>query len=90
MAQQQLETLFEFPCQFPIKAMAAKDVALTDIVHAALAEVGVQADQVDLQTRESSGGNFVSVTATFTAESKDQLDKLYQILSTHPEVKMVL
>jgi putative lipoic acid-binding regulatory protein len=90
MAQQQLETLFEFPCSFPIKAMAAKEVNLDQIVQTALTEVGVKVSEATLETRESSKGNFISVTATFTAESKEQLDRLYQILSTHPEVKMVL
>ena len=90
MAQQQLETLFEFPCQFPIKAMAHKEVQLMAIVRAALMEVGVNPDTAEMQVRESSGGKFLSVTAIFTAQSKTQLDQLYQILSTHPEIKMVL
>ncbi len=90
MDQQQLETLFEFPCSFPIKTMAAKEVDLEKIVRTALAEVGVTLETVTLSTRESSGGKYLSVTATFIAQSKSQLDQLYQILSTHPEVKMVL
>ena len=90
MAQQQFETFFEFPCQFPIKVMAHKDAKLMEIVRAALTAVGVNLDKIEIQTRESSGGQYVSVTAIFTAQSKEQLDQLYQILSTHPEIKMVL
>ncbi len=90
MAQQQLETLFEFPCQFPIKAMAGKEVALETIVRTALTDVGVNQDAIEIQARDSSGGKYQSVTAIFTAQSKEQLDQLYQILSTHPEIKMVL
>ena len=90
MSQQQFETFFEFPCQFPIKIMAHKEVLLMEIVSAALTTVGVNPEMAQMQTRESSGGNYVSVTATFTAQSKEQLDQLYQILSTHPEIKMVL
>lgn len=90
MSQQQLETIFEFPCQFPIKIMGNKAVDLTKIVLAALSSVGVDAKHAEIETRESSGGTYLSVTALFKAESKEQLDTLYQLLSSNPDIKMVL
>lgn len=90
MSQQQLETLFEFPCQFPIKIMGNKSADLKNIVLAALKSVGVDPKLAEIETRESSGGTYLSVTALFKAESKEQLDKLYQSLSSHPDIKMVL
>lgn len=90
MAQQQLETLFEFPCQFPIKVMATKDADLKAIVSEALKKVGVKTENVKFDLRSSQGGNYNSLTTTFEATSKNQLDELYMALTAHPEVKMVL
>ena len=41
-------------------------------------------------TRLSKGGKYIAVTATFQAQSRVQLDALYQELSTHEFVVMVL
>jgi putative lipoic acid-binding regulatory protein len=38
----------------------------------------------------ASGGNYLGVTITITATSREQLDELYRTLSTHPMVKVVL
>ncbi len=90
MPQQQLETLFEFPCQFPIKVMGLETENLSDIVLAALKAVGVSEADVQLESRKSSEGKYVSVTALFEATSKPQLDTLYESLTQNPAVKIVL
>ncbi len=90
MAQQQLETLFEFPCTFPIKVMASTTVDLKPIVTNALTAVGIALTGVEMDVRASTKGNYISLTAIFEAQSKEQLDALYQSLSQHPDVKMVL
>jgi len=41
-------------------------------------------------TRPSRNGNFLSVTVTFVAESREQLDAIYQELSDHQRVLMAL
>ena len=40
--------------------------------------------------RASTAGNYISVTATINATSRDQLDNLYRELTSHPMVTMVL
>jgi putative lipoic acid-binding regulatory protein len=40
--------------------------------------------------RTSREGNYLSVTATITATSREQLDALYRELTSHPLVTMVL
>jgi putative lipoic acid-binding regulatory protein len=47
-------------------------------------------DAASIELRESSGGKYLGVTITVTATSREQLDNLYQALSTHPLVKVVL
>ena len=47
-------------------------------------------DASTIELRESKGGNYLGVTITITATSREQLDELYRTLSTHPMVKVVL
>ena len=43
-----------------------------------------------MEMRPSSKGNYLSLTATVRATSRQQLDDLYRALSSHPMVKVVL
>jgi len=76
------ETVFEFPCEFPVKAMGRSgpelEVAVLEIVNRhvdGLTEGCVKFNQ-------SSNGKFTSITITFTAHSKDHLDKIYLELTS--------
>jgi putative lipoic acid-binding regulatory protein len=43
-----------------------------------------------VERRPSRAGNYLGLTITVTATSREQLDELYRTLSTHPLVKVVL
>ncbi len=47
-------------------------------------------DESTIELRPSKAGNYLGVTVTVTATSREQLDELYRTLSTHPMVKVVL
>jgi uncharacterized protein len=47
-------------------------------------------DASRIEMRPSSKGNYLGVTVTITAQSKEQLDTLYKALTAHPLVKVVL
>jgi putative lipoic acid-binding regulatory protein len=47
-------------------------------------------DAATVERRPSKGGNYLGLTITVTATSREQLDELYRTLSTHPMVKVVL
>ena len=70
--------------------MGSKTAPIKNIVQTVLAEHISDPASIFLCERESTGGNFLSITAKFTADSKDQLDKIYRALSSHPEIKAVL
>lgn len=90
MAEQETETLLEFPCDFAIKAMGPSSEDFDAIV------VGIVRNHTDdiaegaIATKQSSGGKFTSVTVNITATSKAQLDAIYRELSAHELVKYVL
>jgi len=80
----------EFPTAFPIKVMGRR----TDDFAQAIVEVVLRHapdfDAGTLEMRASREGNYLSVTATITATSREQLDNLYRELTSHPLVAMVL
>ena len=43
-----------------------------------------------IELRDSRAGNYLGVTITVTATSREQLDDLYRALTSHPMVKVVL
>lgn len=84
------ETLIEYPCPFPIKVMGAKVDGFVHAVTTVAREFDPSFDASTIELRESKGGNYLGVTITITATSREQLDELYRTLSTHPMVKVVL
>ncbi|MCK9985860.1 MAG: uncharacterized protein AzoDbin1_02332 [Azoarcus sp.] len=90
MADQNPETLLEFPCDFPIKIMGARVDEFAQAVVDVVRKHAPDFDPATVQMRPSSKGNYISLTCTVRAVSKAQLDALYRELSGHPLVKVVL
>ncbi|MGQ4005110.1 DUF493 domain-containing protein [Francisellaceae bacterium CB300] len=89
-AIQNKETLFEFPCQFPIKIMANPEKETTQFILNVFEKYVPEYDKIDFKIKESKTGKYISITAIFEAQSKDQLDNIYRDISGHSEVHMVL
>ncbi|MBB5019966.1 hypothetical protein HNQ59_003274 [Chitinivorax tropicus] len=88
MSQQQ-ETLIEFPCRFPIKVMGVRTEDFAQIIHDITLQHAPDFTASDLEMRVSKNGNYLSVTVTINAVSKQQLDTLYLAFTGHPAVKVV-
>jgi putative lipoic acid-binding regulatory protein len=84
------ETLLEFPCDFPIKVMGAAAEDFDTLVVEIIRRHADDLAESDVQMRPSSGGRYLSVTVTIRATSRAQLDRIYQELSAHERVLMVL
>jgi putative lipoic acid-binding regulatory protein len=82
--------LFQFPCVFPVKAIG-KDAdgftkVVTEIIRHHVPDLAADA----VTTRPSAGGKYIAVTATFIAQSREQLDAMYRELSSNEQVLYVL
>ena len=84
------ETLIEFPCQFPIKVMGRTQGGFAQAVVGIVQRHAPDFDPAALEMRSSREGNYLSVTATVNATSREMLDALYQDLCDSPMVTMVL
>ncbi len=84
------DSLIEYPSDFPIKVMgkAHPDFAqtLTDVV----LQFDPGFDPATVEMRPSKGGNYLSLTFTVRATSRQQLDDLYRAVHGHPMVSIVL
>ncbi|HEY7379009.1 MAG TPA: DUF493 domain-containing protein [Steroidobacteraceae bacterium] len=82
--------VFEFPCEFPVKVMGRA----TDGFRRRAREIverhagTLSAEQVI--ERLSRDENFVSLTFTFRASSREQLDALYRELTGAQDILIVL
>ena len=84
------QSLIEYPSAFPIKVMGSRVEGFADAVIAIARQFDPGLDPSTVEQRPSKAGNYLSVTVTITATSREQLDELYRTLSTHPMVKVVL
>ena len=84
------DSLIEYPSRFPIKVMGAKVDGFVHAVTALARQFDPDFDASTIELRDSSKGNYLGVTITITATSREQLDDLYRALSSHPLVKVVL
>jgi uncharacterized protein len=84
------KSLIEYPSAFPIKVMGAQVPGFEDAMVSVARHFDPGFDAATIERRPSKGGNYLGLTLTVTATSREQLDELYRTLSTHPMVKVVL
>jgi putative lipoic acid-binding regulatory protein len=89
MSEEQ-ESPLKFPCEFPIKAMGKADCELDIIVVGIIRKHAPDLTEGAVYTRDSTAGNYVSVTVTVNATSRKQLDAIYQDLVDCEAVIMAL
>lgn len=83
------DDLLEFPCSFPLKAIGKTTSDLEALIYTVLCKHVSSLDKGCVTCRPSKKGKYLSVTVTFMAESKEQLEGIYQELSAHEDVLMV-
>jgi len=80
----------KFPMDFPIKVVGLNRIEfepeVTRIVHLHAPDW----DSSSIEARSSREGNYLSLTVTIRARSRDQLDALYRDLTANPLVRVVL
>lgn len=84
------DSLIQYPSAFPIKVMGAKVDGFVHAVTTIARRFDPGFDAATVELRDSSKGNYLGITITVTATSREQLDDLYRALTSHPMVKVVL
>ena len=84
------EQLFQFPCDFPIKAMGCALPGFTDQVVKIVKNHVPYIPQHAISSNSSKNGKYISVTVVITATSRAQLDDIYRELTACESVLMAL
>jgi putative lipoic acid-binding regulatory protein len=83
-------TLLEFPCRFPVKAMGRNSDDFTAVISEIILSRAELAEGEVVRTSLSKAGNYLALTAVIEAQSKEQLDGIYQALTDCKQVVMAL
>jgi putative lipoic acid-binding regulatory protein len=84
------ESALTFPTAFPIKIMGRRADGFAQAIVDVVLRHAPDFDPAELEMRASREGNYLSLTVTINATSREQLDALYRELTSHPMVVMVL
>lgn len=89
-AQSHKTSLIDYPCDFPIKVMGKQDPTLAQALTEVVQLHDPAFDPATVEIRMSAKGNYVGLTFTVRATSREQLDAIYRALHSHPLVSLVL
>ena len=90
MSRSDEELGLQFPCEFPLKVMGKSNCDLKQTAETIVSEHVLTEHRLSVTERSSSEARFISITVTIEAQSREQLDKLYQAFNAHPDIMMVL
>ncbi len=84
------QTLLEFPCEFSVKAMGLTADDFDALVFEIVSRHVPNLSEGAVRSRPSKGGKYTSISVTFEATSKEQLDAIYYALTDHERILMSL
>ena len=82
--------LMEFPCEFPLKVFGLNDMSFETRVLDLVRVHCSAGTEFTITRNESKKGKYQSLTISFTAHSRQQLDDIYQSLTDSEHVVMSL
>ncbi len=88
--QSNTDSVLEFPQEFTIKIMGLDESDFKRIVTKIIDKHVSSSAQQGIRELKSRKNKYISYSITFVAESRQQLDRLYEELNSHPKVLMVL
>ena len=86
----ELSALWQFPCAFPIKVMGRQGEAFEFAVVQILRRHVPRLSEAAIQRRDSRQKHYAALTIVIDAQSREQLDAIYQDLTACEHVLMAL
>lgn len=90
MTEPDEESLITYPCDFPIKVMGKDEDNLHITISEIISNHAPDTPSENIRRRLSNKGNYVSVTITINATSREQLDNIYRDLTASEHTLFVL
>ena len=82
--------IMKFPCEFPLKVFGLNNAEFEKIALDLLRGHCAKSTRFLVKKNESKKGKYQSLTIIFTAQSRQQMDDIYQSLSDSEHVVMSL
>ena len=79
-----------FPCDFPLKVIGKDEDGFFDFVVELVSHHVPDLPAEAYTAHSSSAGKYLSVSVTFLAQSRAQVDALYEEMSRHKRIVMAL
>ncbi len=90
MDQTRQKTYMTFPCDFPLKIIGKNhDQFQREIIAIVQKHFSTLHDE-QILVKPSQHGNYLALSIVITVHDQASLDALYQELTQHPDIKMVL
>ncbi len=84
------QTLMTFPCEFPLKIIGKSSPNFLAEISAIIRMHYPLTADAAITVHMSEQGNYQSISAVIVAVNQEGLDALYQDLTRHPDIQMVL
>jgi len=81
---------FSYPCIIDIKVFLLADENNPTLVRELILQCIERTDLLDIAVKQSSKAKYQSLSCRINAKSRIQIDKVFSILSGHPDILMVL
>ena len=75
-----------FPCEYPVKVIGKDEDNFFEFVLDLVTRHAPELSPDDFSSRRSGGGKYLSVSVSFIAQSRTQVDGLYNELGQHARV----
>lgn len=81
---------FQFPCPYTIKAMGLADPDFDALVISLIRRHCDDIREGSIRSKASANGKYLSISVDITAQSREQLDRIYDELTAHDRILMRL
>lgn len=79
-----------FPCVIDVKIFINNLTSEESVIREFVMQQLENKHLLDWNSRESSGGKYLAITARVDAQSREHIDGLYQVLTDHERVIMLI
>lgn len=85
-----MDSLLEFPCRIDVKVMGRAEEDFAELVLELVRRHVPDLRDDAIRSRHSRHGNYVAITVSVYAESREQMDALYRELTAHERIAVAL
>ena len=88
--EKNLESLIDFPCEFPIKILGKDNDVFENTVSQIMAKHHQKYSEISLKKNNSKNKNYIALTWVVNVNNQDELDNIYKDLSKDKNILFVL